>query len=141
MPMQIKLIPEPLADSGEQAEEGVSAFSPIELDVVKNVATAQLPDVRRSLRFILNAESVDGVALESPRYHIRVQLDKKPEIRFVSPEEQLEVIATTEVPLAIQAEDDLGVTKVGVSYKLSDGEMRTLWEEDCESPQESLHAA
>jgi hypothetical protein len=140
-PMRIELIPEPLADSGEMAEEEDPGRLPIELAVMDNVATATLGDVRSSMRFTLDAESRDGVALESPRYHIRVQLDKKPEIRFVSPEEMLEVIATTEVPLAIEAGDDLGVTKVGVSYKLSDGETRTLWEQDFESPQDSLHAA
>jgi hypothetical protein len=141
MPMRAELIPERLADSGEKAEEGEPGLSPIELDMTNNVATAKLCDVRHSMRFTLDAESLDGIALESPRYHIRVQLDKKPEIRFVSPDEPLEVIATTEVPLAIEAGDDLGVTKVGVSYKLNDGETRTLWEQDCESPQDSLHAA
>ena len=115
-------------------------MAPIELKITDNVATAQLPDVRRSLRFTLDAESADSISLDSPRYHIRVQLDKKPEIRFVSPAEQMEVIPTTEVPLTIQAGDDLGVTKAGVLYKLSDGETRTLWEQDRTELQDSLHA-
>ena len=104
------------------------------------MATAQLPDVRQSLRFTLEAKTVDGVVLDSPRYRIRVKLDKKPEIHFVSPEEELEVIATTEVPLAIQAGDDVGVTKVGLLYKLSDGDVRTLWEQDYSERPDSLHA-
>ena len=87
-----------------------------------------------------DAQSDDGISLDSPRYHIRVQLDKKPVIRFVSPEEELEVIPTTEVPLVIQAGDDVGVTKAGVYYKLSDGETRTLWEQDRAEPQDSLLA-
>ena len=80
------------------------------------------------------------MALDSPRFRIRVQMDKKPQIRFVSPEEDLEVIPTTEVPLSFEASDDLGVTKAGVLYKIGDGSPQTLWEHEYVESQDSLHA-
>jgi hypothetical protein len=133
------LIPEPLAGPNEREMAEMSkGIASVELTMQGNVAAATLASVSHSLRFTLDAKSADGITLDSPRYHIRVRRDKKPDIRFLSPNEELEVIPTTEVPLVVQAGDDLGVTKAGVFYKLSDGETHTLWEQDYLERQEEL---
>jgi hypothetical protein len=59
-----------------------------------------------------------------------VQPDGKPRIRFVQPPEELEVTPTTEVNLAIEATDDLGLYRVGVACQVSGQPMQTLWEQD-----------
>jgi len=137
-PARAVLRPQRLAESSE--DNSKTNLDPIELSIIENEVTGRLADVRQSLRFVLEAQTADGVTLDSPRYHIRVRLDKKPEIRFTSPEEQLEVIPTTEVPLAIEASDDLGVVKAGVMYKIGDGSPVTLWEQQLDQSQDSLHA-
>ena len=137
-PARAMLKPQQLAESPDESDDG--QLAPIELSIVENRVSGHLPDIRKSLRFVLDAETADGIALDSPRYHIRVRMDKKPEIRFTSPEEQLEVIPTTEVPLAIEASDDLGVMKAGVVYKIGDTPPVTLWEQQFDPSEVSLHA-
>src|SRR5262249_19872522 len=64
------------------------------------------------------------------RIIIRVQLDRKPEVRFIEPPEELVVTPTTEVPMVVEASDDLGLYKAGILYQVGAGKMQTLWEQD-----------
>jgi hypothetical protein len=70
------------------------------------------------------------MVLEPQRLSIRVQLDRKPEVKFIEPPEELVVTATTEVPMAIEAGDDIGLHKVGILFQINDGEMQVLCEQD-----------
>jgi hypothetical protein len=137
-PAQAILKPELLADSTDGSDD--KEMAPIELTIADNVVTGELSDLRRSIRFTLDALTADQMSLDSPRFHIRVQMDKKPQIRFASPEEDLEVIPTTEIRLAVEANDDVGVTKVGVLYRIGSGSLQTLWEQDYSHSPDSLHA-
>ena len=66
------------------------------------------------------------MTLEPHPYKVRIQADAKPTLRFVHPAEELAVIPTTEVPLEVEAGDDLGVAKVGIVYQINGGPKETL---------------
>src|SRR5438105_11431731 len=53
----------------------------------------------KSLDYELLAEAADGMHLDGAKFHIQVQPDRKPVVRFVKPKEQIEVTPTTEVHL------------------------------------------
>ena len=57
--------------------------------------------------FNLTATAADGMQLDPQRLTIRVQLDRRPEIKFVQPPEELVVTPTTEVPMIVEANDDI----------------------------------
>jgi hypothetical protein len=124
-----------------EAAPNEEALPNADLVITDNVVTGELADLRHSLQFTLDAITADQMTLDSPRFRIRVQKDKKPQIRFVSPEENLEVIPTTEVPLVCEASDDVAVTKVGLLYKIGDGALQTVWEQDYDEAQDSVDAA
>ena len=86
-------------------------------------------DMHKSQQFMISARAEDGVSFESERFRIRVQPDGRPAIRFVKPPEDLEVTPTTEVTLAVEADDDFGLSKLGVACKVGEGPMQTLWEQ------------
>jgi hypothetical protein len=89
-----------------------------------------LADVRQSRTYVLDAVAADGMQLEPQRVSIRVQLDRPPEVRFRQPPEELVVTATTEVPMLVEARDDMGLHKVGILYQVGSQEPQLLWEHD-----------
>jgi hypothetical protein len=89
-----------------------------------------LVDLRKSATWQITARAADGMILEPQRLSIRVQLDRPPEIKFIEPPEELVVTATTEVPMLIEAGDDIGLHKAGIMVQINDGEMHTLLEQD-----------
>ncbi len=105
-------------------------LSPLSLRVVESGVRGQLADLRHSATFDMTARAADGMTMSPVRLNIRVQPDGKPQIRFVQPPEELEVTPTTEVSLAIEAADDLGLHRVGIACQVADGPMQTLWEQD-----------
>ena len=111
-----------------QAENAVIPEIALHLD--GNVATGTLPDLRKTVTWTLTAQTADGMALDPLNFQIRVQLDRKPEIKFLEPPEELVVTPTTEVPIVIEADDDLGLHKFGVMYQVASGPMQLLIEQD-----------
>ncbi len=89
-----------------------------------------LADLRKSGSWTITARAADGMLLEPQRLSIRVQLDRKPEVKFIEPPEELVATATTEVPMTIEAGDDIGLHKVGILFQVNDGEMQVLCEQD-----------
>ncbi len=100
----------------------------------------QLHDLRESGTYELTAVAADDMPLQPQRLKIQVTLDRKPNVKWVQPEEQWEVTPTTEVTMAIAAEDDLGVHKAGIAYQVGSGKLETLWETDAAGAEQSLAA-
>jgi hypothetical protein len=100
----------------------------------------QLSDLRESGTYTFTAFAEDDVEVTSPRVKIQVTLDRKPSVKWVQPEEQWEVTPTTEVTMAIAAEDDLGVHRAGIAYQVGSGKLETLWETDAAGAERSLAA-
>jgi hypothetical protein len=98
--------------------------------------SADLATIDQELEYELTAEAADGMKLEPKRFHVRVQPDQKPSVRFIEPPEQLEVTITTEVAMHLEASDDFGVGKMGIVYQIADGPERELYLEDL--PQQPL---
>ncbi len=119
----------PVADSTSEVA-AVSAVTP--LLIRDNIVLGTLADVRTSVSFTLSAQTADGMSLDVQQINIRVQPDLKPRVQFIEPPEELVVTATTEVPMIIEAGDDLGLHKVGVMFQVGGGSMQTLLEQDAE---------
>lgn len=94
-----------------------------ESDTALNWSLAAVP---RELAVELRAQAADGMKLEPQKFHIRVQADRKPTIRFVRPGEQREVTPSTEVPLEVASADDFGLSQVGIVYQIGSGPKETL---------------
>ncbi|MBI3866492.1 MAG: hypothetical protein HY290_31815 [Planctomycetia bacterium] len=116
------------------------ATNVIPVVVSGNDLRIQLADLRKSATFTLAAKAADGMTLDPQRVSIRVQLDRKPEIKFIQPPEELVVTATTEVPLAVEAADDIGLHRLGIMYRINDGELQTLCQQDAAGATEPWQA-
>jgi hypothetical protein len=64
--------------------------------------------------------------LRETAYRIRVRKDKPPQVSFLEPEEALEVHPIAEVPMKIRVDDDFGLTRAGIVFRVNSGEDRTL---------------
>ena len=88
---------------------------------------AELPPITTDTEYEIDAEDGEGMRLEDAKsYHIKVQLDGKPTIRFLQPEESLAVTPTTEVPIQVESSDDFGISQLAIRYKVGDGPEETL---------------
>ncbi len=105
-----------------------SAWIPLQLQ--NNIAVGTLTDLRKNVSFTLSAHTADGMSLNSQQINIRVQPDLKPRVQFIEPPEELIVTATTEIPMIVEAGDDLGLHKVGVMFQIGSGPIQTLLEQD-----------
>ena len=103
--------------------------SEIPLEISESFARGQFPDLRQTASYTLSARTADGTTLEPITFSIRVQPDQLPHVTLIEPPEELVVTPTTEVPMIVEAADDLGLLKVGVMYQVGSGPMQTLAEE------------
>ena len=85
-----------------------------------------LPSVTAEQAYEIVAEASDGVALDPAKYRIQVQRDEPPTVRFVRPDQELAVVPTAEVPIEVQAEDDFGLARVGIAYRVGKGPEESL---------------
>ena len=117
-----------LSDSTSGERMAVAERSiPLQIDGTR--LTGELPPIINDIEYQIDATDGEGMKLdEAQRYRIKVQLDAKPTIRFIQPEETLAVTPTTEVPIQVEASDDFGVSQLAIRYKVGDG------------PEETLHA-
>ncbi len=87
----------------------------------------ELPPITAETEYQIDAVDGEGMKLEDAKsYRVKVQLDDKPTIRFIQPEESLAVTPTTEVPIQVEATDDFGVSQLAIRYKVGDGPEETL---------------
>ena len=115
---------------------GDASASEIPLTIDGNFVRGTFNDLRKNAAFAFSAQAADGISLEPVRFNIRVQLDRKPKVQFIEPSEELVVTPTTEVPLLVEADDDLGLFKVGVMYQVSGGPMETLLDQNADGSTE-----
>ncbi len=108
------------------------------LTIEGNVIRGTLTDLRKSTSFEFSADAADGMTLEPIRFQIRVHLDRKPQVQFIEPPEELVVTPTTDVPMLVEADDDLGLFKVGVMYQINGGPMESLIEQNAEGSIEAF---
>ena len=98
---------------------------PLAIDGAK--LAGELPPLDKDVHYEVVARSADGMKLDAPRSLIKVQPDGKPTVRFVKPAESHAATPTTEVPLKVEAGDDYGVSKVGLTFQIGDGPEETLY--------------
>jgi len=115
-------------NKGREPEEIFA--SPLSLKIEGKDLVGELQSVDKCLDYELLAEAADGMHLDAARFHIQVQPDRKPIVRFVKPKEQIEVTPTTEVHLKVEAGDDFGLSKIGIVYQVGDGPPQTLYAHD-----------
>ena len=114
-------------DKGKEAAGTASALA---LRIEAQELVGELPSVDKSLDYELLAEAADGMHLDGVKFHIQVQPDRKPVVRFVKPKEQIEVTPTTEVHLKVEAGDDFGLSKIGIVFQVGDNPPETLYLKD-----------
>lgn len=122
-------------DAGQTDSPAASA---VPLTIDGNLIRGNLPDLRKSASFEFTAEAADGIVLEPIQFQIRVQLDRKPQVQFIEPPEELVVTPTTDVPMLVEADDDLGLFKVGLMYQINSGPMETLIEQSADGSIETF---
>jgi hypothetical protein len=100
---------------------------PLDLQVRGNELTGELPAVHKELEYEIAAEAADGMRLDAGRFRIQVQPDRKPTVRFVKPQDQIEVTPSTEVQMRLEAGDDFGLARVGIVYQVGSGPKKELF--------------
>jgi hypothetical protein len=113
----------------------------IPLRLQDNFVFAALGDLRKNANYTVSARTADGMSLDPVPVSIRVQPDRKAEVVFVEPPEELVVTPSTEVPIIVEAKDDLGLYKVGVMFQVGSNPMQTLVEEDLDGSHDPSRVA
>ncbi len=106
------------------------------LTIDGNLVRGTVSDLRKSAAFSFSAQAADGMSLQPVRFNIRVQLDRKPQVQFIEPPEELVVTPTTDVPMLVEADDDLGLFKVGLMYQIGGSPMESLLEQNADGSTE-----
>ncbi len=117
----------PLSARMNWTPEGSKTPQVTSLRVDGNKLAGELPPLVKDVRYEIIATASDGMKLDPARFLIKVQPDEKPSIRFLKPPETYAVIATTEVPMKVEAGDDYGIAQLGISYQINDGPEETLY--------------
>lgn len=112
--------------AGESPSPAATEILPLTLAESDTALNWDLASVARELEAELRAQAADGMKLEPQKFRIRVQADRKPTVRFVRPDEQLEVTPSTEVPMEVVSSDDFGLAQVGIVYQIGNGPKKTL---------------
>ncbi len=81
----------------------------------------------QAMELMMTATAADSMTDESS-LHIDVVPDQRPRIKFAAPQQDAEAIPTAEVHFTLEAVDDYALAKVGIRYRIDDGEEQTLWE-------------
>ena len=75
---------------------------------------------RESGAYRLELENLDGVAGTAGQWNLRVEPDTPPSVAWQQPSEDLFVLPTATVPLAVVVKDNLAVARVELRYTRSD---------------------
>ena len=114
-------------DAATNGQVPVVSERPLEMS--ESFARGGFQDLRETAAYTLSAQTSDGMSLEPVTFSIRVQPDQPPHVTLIEPPEELVVTPTTEVPMIVEAGDDLGLLKIGVMYQVGSGPMQLLAEE------------
>ena len=92
--------------------------------------SALLPPITKDLEYTIEAADADGMKLGADRFRIKVVPDVEPTVRFIQPPDSFGVTAPAEVPIEVEASDDFGVRRMGISYKIGGGPEQQLYYAD-----------
>jgi Domain of unknown function (DUF4175) len=123
----ITLDREPVSARISWTAQGSKTPQILPLTIVGNQLSGELPPLDKDIAYEISADASDRMTLDPLRYKIKVQPDTKPTLKFLKPAETHAATATTEVPIKLQASDDYGVARVGISYRVGDGPEETLY--------------
>lgn len=87
-------------------------------------------EAREDCAYSIRAVAREGPGLPENRFSIRVVRNHPPRAWFEEPPEALEVHSLAEVLLRVRAEDDFGLSRVGIRFQVDDGEVQTLVAEE-----------
>lgn len=73
-----------------------------------------------STSYHIEGISVDGQQFKSKTYDLLAFEDSLPQVRFVTPQNNIKVTSVTEIPLKIRATDDFGIREMGVGIYLNE---------------------
>jgi hypothetical protein len=97
----------------------------IAMEIADKTLSLLLP-LREEADYRIMALAADGTRLRETPYRVRVRKDQPPRVAFVEPEEALEVHSIAEVLAKIRVDDDFGLTRSGIVFRVNSGEERTL---------------
>jgi hypothetical protein len=83
---------------------------------------------REDKHYAILATAREGMSLPENSYLLRVRKDQPPHVRFEEPGEALEVHSLAEVLMRIRADDDFGLSKVGILFQVNNQEKQVLVE-------------
>ncbi|MHB8864392.1 MAG: DUF4175 family protein [Pirellulaceae bacterium] len=105
-----------LDDTGEK---------PLGMAIADKTLSLQLP-FGTGTDYRIMAQADDGTRLRETSYRVRVRKDQPPRVTFSEPEEALEVHPIAEVLTKIRVDDDFGLTRAGIVFRVNSGDERTL---------------
>jgi hypothetical protein len=124
-----------LSDPGSAPPTGASASAAaLPMETQGNSLTAQLGFTDEKY-YRIAVRAADGTSLAENRYHVRVRKDQPPRVSFLEPDEALEVHPIAEVLAKIRVDDDFGLCRAGIVFRVGGGEERTLILKDFKKPQ------
>jgi len=86
--------------------------------------------VLRDAHYSVRANAREGPGLPENRFTIRASRDQPPRLWFEEPDEAMEVHPLAEVSLRVRAQDDFGLSRIGIIFEIDDAEERLLLAED-----------
>ena len=98
---------------------------PIGMEIVDKTLSLQLP-FRTTTDYRILAQAEDGTRLRETPYRVRVRKDQPPRVTFFEPDEALEVHPIAEVLAKIRVDDDFGLTRAGIVFRINSGDEHTL---------------
>lgn len=120
-----------LAAQYNRAPENVAVSAVPQATVPRNVAVSDstvmisMVTGRDSIQVTANASASDGVRDDSSLL-LDVVPDRAPVVKFSSPKEDAEAIATEELRFTMEAFDDYGITSLELRYRIDDGPEQSL---------------
>jgi hypothetical protein len=101
------------------------ADTSIPMAIADKTLSLQLPFCEET-DYQITARAGDGTRLQENSYRVRVRKDQPPRVAFLEPEEALEVHPIAEVLAKLRVDDDFGLTRAGIVFRVNGGEERTL---------------
>ena len=115
------------AELAPTSPDGKAPPGRVPLKIQGNTMTGELPPLTADVRYEIAATAADGMTLDADPFRIQVKPDEKPTILFVRPHESSAALPTTDVPVQVEAGDDLGLARVGIAYRVNDGPEESLY--------------
>jgi hypothetical protein len=117
-------------ESGDPSGAGMQRLA---MRLERDHWVAELP-IGEERRYRIEARGEDGTALPVCQHRLRVRKDRPPRVTFLEPDEALEVHPIAEIYSRVRVEDEFGLTRAGIVFRVNSGEERTLLLENFAKP-------